>query len=164
MNIDTDKYIKVLKENGVLDYVESENISSRSNTGLTDDDILRDNVLIGIILYFYIISGTKGELARSTSTKIKHIKLLRDCTRWENYTILHLRAAKILVEAFMYLDFINKGEGPEAYGTFDIKDIGICLRDELAECYSGNMDTLMAKVMLLGEIPDRINAYLFTRK
>ncbi|MFW6002539.1 MAG: hypothetical protein ACOCQD_04290 [archaeon] len=158
--INTNKYIKILKDNKILSAIEKERYIF---SGIGDEDITEDNVLIGIILYLYIISGTNRDLSREASTKIKHIKLLRDCTGWRDRT-LHLRAAKIFVETLMDLDFIVDGKNSAQYIETDIKDIGICLRDELADCYNGNIETLIAKFMLLGDISDTIKAYLFSRK
>lgn len=162
MYIDTNKYFKILKDNKILEAFEKER--DRGFPDANAVNLVKKNVLIGIILYFYILSGTESKQRRGTSTKIRHIKLLRDCTRWGNGDVINLRSAKVLVEAFIDLDFIDAGIGIENYGTFGIKDIGICLRDELAECVSYNMDTLIAKFMLLGDATDGIKAYLSTRK
>lgn len=158
--INTNKYIKVLKDNGIMDAIDREKDRGYSNI---EKELLEDNVLIGIILYFYIISGTKGELAREALAKIKHIKLLRDCTRWDNQSVINLRTAKALIDSFLEFGFIVDGKKAARYIKTDIRDIGICLRDELLECYNGNIETLIAKFMLLND-NDNVKAYLFSRK
>ena len=151
MDINTIKYFKILKDNKILDYFDRE--KSRVYRDADYKALSEENILIGILMYLYIISNTKGELTKFTYTKIRHIKLLRDCTRWEGYDFIGLRAAKVIVEAFIDLNFIVDGRR-ESVNQTDITDIGICLRDELAECFNTNIDTLIAKHMLLGNISD----------
>lgn len=155
--IDFDKYKKVLKKYKIFEAFEKE-----KNLGFSDSDyksLLSENVFIGILLYFYIISNTKGELAKEVSTKIKHIKLLRDCTRSSNKTPMNLRAAKVFVEAIMEFRYITTGKDGEE--TTDIKLSGTKLKNELIECYNGDVHNLVAKKLLLND-SDAVKAYLNT--
>lgn len=99
--------------------------------------------IFGFFMYLHAV-----ESSEKTDNKIKHIKLLRNMTRVQNYdgesSVMSLKQSKEVYES-LYGVFIEEGR---------LNEIGFILRDEIQGCFTENIYKIVAKMVLLNKNND----------
>jgi hypothetical protein len=157
MQFDEKKFIQLLKENNILpafedmyDSSESSDLFPHRNTPLSY------NNFVGLVLYLLAlesgVSINNAPMNPPLRSKIQHIKLLREATRFgernikNDMSVMGLRTAKTVFEYLQHNGFVATDEE-------HITDIGRLFRQELIECFY-SFDIVVAKAFLLSGSDD----------
>lgn len=102
------------------------------------------STIFSIFMYFNLLDGFEYSREDYTHRKIIQIKNMRKFSKVRNEKILGLRFCKEFVESVHYNGLIE-----DDYSK--LSDIGHIFKEELNNCFYGNIETMKAKYYLLRE-------------